>query len=462
MIVRRAFIILICSIITPLLFIHFFDSITVNFQGLELVLGLEMALKGSTTINLPPIGILKAFTHQLPININISLQNIDLDLIKVIIDKVNNKNELFLFFKKDAINAIKVLIVKTFILGTLGTIFASLFMKLKKKELIICIIISLFFITIFLSSLYISYDISAFDKPEYFGTLKAAPWIISIWNKGISQINELRQQLKSISEGISTVFLKMDNLASTEESVVRVLHVSDIHNNIAAFDFMEQIIFNFNVDVVIDTGDITDYGTSLENMVIEKISHLPVDYVFCAGNHDSPKTVELMEDIDNVIIPNGGVISIKGINILAFSDPISEMIDKIDSSNEIDIIKQNLLIRDKLNSLNEIPDILAVHNPQATENLEGFVPIILNGHTHKTHIKDGESLIINAGSTGAAGIRGIQSKADIPYSAVLLYFKSNKGTGKPQLFAADIIKISNVEVGFQVERVFFNWEDVKE
>ena len=45
---------------------------------------------------------------------------------------------------------------------------------------------------------------------------------------------------------------------------------------------MEQIIFNFNVDVVIDTGDITDYGTSLENMVIEKISHLPVDYVFCA------------------------------------------------------------------------------------------------------------------------------------------------------------------------------------
>ena len=57
------------------------------------------------------------------------------------------------------------------------------------------------------------------------------------------------------------VFSRMDSLASTEESVVRVLHVSDIHNNPVAFDFMEQIINNFNVDFVIDTGDITDYGT---------------------------------------------------------------------------------------------------------------------------------------------------------------------------------------------------------
>lgn len=60
---KRAFTIFICSVIGPLTFIHLFDSIMVNLQGMEFVLGLKLALKGSTTINIPPIGILKAYTH---------------------------------------------------------------------------------------------------------------------------------------------------------------------------------------------------------------------------------------------------------------------------------------------------------------------------------------------------------------------------------------------------------------
>lgn len=90
------------------------------------------------------------------------------------------------------------------------------------------------------------------------------------------------------------------------------------------------------------------------------------------------------------------------------------------------------------------------------------MPIILNGHVHKTYLnEENNSLIINAGTTGAAGIRGMQSKGDIPYSAVLLYFKKDEDIEKPQLFAVDIIKISNFKAGFQVERNFFNQEDGK-
>jgi hypothetical protein len=106
--------------------------------------------------------------------------------------------------------------------------------------------------------------------------------------------------------------------------------------------------------------------------------------------------------------------------------------------------------------------ILAVHNPKSTKGISGLVPLILNGHVHKTSLKEeNNSLIINAGTTGAAGIRGIQSKGDIPYSAVLLYFKKSEVLEKPQLFSADIIKISNFKAGFQVERIFFDQEDRK-
>lgn len=320
------------------------------------------------------------------------------------------------------LKSVQILVIKTVILSIIGATFTALFFKLKKKDFIFCIVISSLLIIAVLSLVYISYDIKAFDKPEYFGTLKAAPWLIGIWNKGLSQINELGQQLKDMSDGILAVFSKMDNIISTEKSMARVLHVSDIHNNPAAFDFMEQIIKNFNVDFVIDTGDITDYGTFLEDMVIKKLSQLPVDYVFVAGNHDSPKTLELLETIDNVTILNGEITTIKGISILGFSDPGSAAAD-IDSTSETDIMKLNLKIREKLYSLNQMPDILAVHNPKSTESISGLVPIILNGHVHKASLKEeNNSLTINAGTTGAAGIRGIQCKGDTPYSAILLCF----------------------------------------
>ncbi|NLZ51781.1 MAG: metallophosphoesterase, partial [Thermoanaerobacteraceae bacterium] len=221
----------------------------------------------------------------------------------------------------------------------------------------------------------------------------------------------------------------------------------------------EQIVQNFNVDFVIDTGDITDYGTILEDMVIKNLSKLPVEYIFVAGNHDSPNTIEMISAVDNVTILDGEMIDVKGINVLGFPDARSMTLN-IDSSDERDNLKLNLIIRDKLCTLDKMPDILAVHDPEATESLTGLAPVIINGHVHKASLKEENgTLIINAGTTGAAGIRGIQSKKDVPYSAILLYFKSDETLKKPQLFAADIIKIYNLKAGFQVERIFLDQED---
>jgi len=456
---KRAFLVLICAVFAPLVFIHLFDSVNVTLQGMELSLALQLAKKGSTSIHLPPIGVLKAYTHSSPITINVILQNIDLDVIKAIIDTIQDKNELFILVKDDALKAIKILAVKTLTLGALGSAIAALILKLNKRDFICCIFTSIILVIVILCWTFLPYNLTAFDKPEYFGTLKAAPWLIDIWNKGISQINVLRQQIKDMSDGISMVFSRMDSVASTEESVVRVLHVSDIHNNPAAFDFMEQIVNNFNVDLVIDTGDITDYGTILEDMVIKNLSNLSVPYIFVAGNHDSPNTIEMLKAIDNVTVLDGEMINVKGINILGFGDARSKILN-IDSSDEDDNLKLSTAIREKLPSLDEKPHILAVHNPDATKELAGLTPIILNGHVHKASLeKEKGSLIINAGTTGAAGIRGIQSNSDMPYSAILLYFKNNETMEKPQLFAADIIKISNLKAGFQVERIFFDQED---
>jgi putative phosphoesterase len=447
-----------CAVMGSLFFIHFFDSLIVNVSGMEFIINLKLSWKGYTSIVLPPLGVLKATTHKAPVQINIVLQNINLDFIKSILDVAPNKRELILMFKNQINHTLYILAAKTVLLGLLGAAFGGIVLRLKNKEVVLCSVIGLLITILLLTSVFATYNMDAFNTPEYSGTLKAAPWIINLLNKGISQINELGQQLKNMSDNISTVFSKMDGIGPIDgnDEVIRVLHVSDIHNNPAAYDFMEQVVKNFKVDFIIDTGDITDYGTPLENMIIKNLAKLSVKYIYVSGNHDSQSVINMLKKAKNVAVLDGKMINIDGINVLGFSDPASKTGD-IEPPDEMKIMEQNLKIHEWLDISHSEPDILAVHNPKITENIIGRVPVILNGHTHKLNLfqRDG-SIVINAGTTGAAGIRGFQTNSDIPYSAVLLYFKKPGNNQKTGLMAADVIKISNLKTGFQVERVFFN------
>ena len=193
-------------------------------------------------------------------------------------------------------------------------------------------------------------------------------------------------------------------------------------------------------------------------MVIKNLSNLQVKYIFVAGNHDSPNTLEMLEAIDNVIVLDGEMINVKGINVLGFSDARSKTLS-IDSSDDMDNLRLKFAIREKLYNLEEKPDILAVHDPQASAALTGFVPIILNGHVHSASLKEeNRSLVINAGSSGAAGIREFNRKL-IYLTRRSYYILSLMKRCKTAIFAADIIKISNFKAGFQVERIFFDQED---
>ena len=54
-----------------------------------------------------------------------------------------------------------------------GAAFTAFFLKLNKKEFMACILISLLLVIAILGSVYISYDIMAFDKPGVFWNIKS-------------------------------------------------------------------------------------------------------------------------------------------------------------------------------------------------------------------------------------------------------------------------------------------------
>ncbi|TWP35212.1 metallophosphoesterase family protein [Leekyejoonella antrihumi] len=72
-------------------------------------------------------------------------------------------------------------------------------------------------------------------------------------------------------------------------TVLRVLFVSDIHG-IDQYPLMKQIITDEDIDVVVDSGDLINFGDEQEASaagIFKGIQSLGVPYLFIDGNHDS-------------------------------------------------------------------------------------------------------------------------------------------------------------------------------
>jgi 3',5'-cyclic AMP phosphodiesterase CpdA len=105
-------------------------------------------------------------------------------------------------------------------------------------------------------------------------------------------------------------------------------------------------------------------------------------------------------------------------------------------------------------NMEKAPDIVAVHNRIMAKDLIGSVPLILHGHDHSYKLTVEKNTVIDdAGTTGAAGIRGLDDKG-AAYSASISYWK--KGPQKTmKLHAIDSIKINGGEGSLTIDRRTF-------
>ncbi|MFZ5943628.1 MAG: metallophosphoesterase family protein [Bacillota bacterium] len=440
--------------IGTLLFISILGTMTFNFEALEFSLGIQIFDHGFTDLKIPPIGTVRAKTHIAPLKFTISLQNIDIKLLEGLLEDTPDKERLLESFENRIYSISKIFLVRLFILSVVGGIAGSLLLERKKVKpvLIGALIGGLIFVFLILGSIS-TYDINAFKNPEYKGALEAAPWMIGLAEQAFIRLDTLSQQLELMAKNFYILFEKINTLQtmSSSEGTVKVLHVSDFHNNRAALKFVSQVVKSFNVDFVIDTGDFTDYATPIETQLLEHLKEIKVPYVFIPGNHDSPAIIKKLKQIPHVIVVSESIKNIKGINILGVEDPASLTNSAIPSDNELSDSYQKRLLELWENSKENPPDIVAVHNYKIGRILAGKAELILHGHDHEYKIyQEGKSVIIDAGTTGAAGIRGLQATKEIPYTVALLHFQ--KSGERFHLTAVDTIRVYNLQSGFILER----------
>src|SRR5690606_25966776 len=129
-------------------------------------------------------------------------------------------------------------------------------------------------------------------EPRYTGLLANAPQIVGDARSIVERFSEYRAQLARLVGNVSELYATTSTLPTYEPdpSTIRVLHVSDIHLNPAAWNVIKSVSIQFKVGLIIDTGDLMDHGSSAEDRFAEGISDLDVPYVYIRGNHDSKGT----------------------------------------------------------------------------------------------------------------------------------------------------------------------------
>lgn len=209
----------------------------------------------------------------------------------------------------------------------------------------------------------------------------------------------------------------------------RVLFVSDIHGG-NQYPLMRTIVQQEHVDLVVDSGDLVNFGSVAEADaagIFAGIRSLGVPYVFVKGNHDARAATDTdllrrMAKVRNVVLlqPSADsytIQSVGGIRVAGFNDP-----RWFGDDNQDNAAKQKGPAARFEEAMADLPapDVVVSHEPGAVSALtRGGIRV--HGHLHTDRL---EGNTIGVGTFTGGG----------PFSHFLAGGTGEELTGQPSAF----------------------------
>jgi predicted phosphodiesterase len=388
---------------------------------------------GGAEVAVPPLGTLAVDVFDGPLRLDVQLQSVDQvraqalasDPVRLagVVDRVT----------EDLQDAVVELVVRTVVVALAGAAVVSWAVLRRRREPLIAFGLT-GALLLGIGGLGAStWRPEALSTPTYTGLLVNANSLIGSAQDLVARFDAYRASLTDLVANVGSLYSTLSALpppGATDETVV-LLHVSDIHLNPAGFDLLEQVAGQFQVDGVLDTGDITDWGSPPENRLIESVGTLGVPYVFIRGNHDSAVTAELVAAQPNTTVLDDSAVEIAGLSVVGARDPrfTPDKSSGDDDAGPEVLVRSGERLAEFVDSLAEPPDVALVHDPRQAAPLDGEVPLVLAGHTHDREVSelDDGTLLMVQGSTGGAGLRALQGEYPEPLTCTVLYFSADTG-----------------------------------
>ena len=410
--------------------------------------------RGETVIALPPFGRLAANTHAAPLRFTATLQAVRVnDLARVI--RSGGTNALVDQIQADALHQVIPFALRMLLVSLAGTLILSLLVfRTRWRAVAISMLVALVMVGGSETLAWQTYRQSALLTPSFSGSLAIAPGLIGPARTAIDRIDNFRAELSRIVGGAVRLYTQVQNVPSPSGNEIKVLHISDIHDSPLGLSFAKDVADAFDVGFVIDTGDLTSFGTALEGgLILAGVVDIHRPYVFVRGNHDSLSLqADLLRD-PNVVVLDGRTIQIQGLTVFGAGDPVFTpnklaLLDDAEVARRVRAAGEPLLA--EIRAMPTPPDVVAVHDDRMAEALAGYIPLVVSGHFHQASARTiDQTLFLRVGSTGGAGAGVFTQAGGVPLSAEVLYFSREV---PHRLVAFDLIEQSPESGSLTVRR----------
>lgn len=275
---------------------------------------------------LPPAGRVEFDTHSGPLSIQAQVSEVDLEGAKDLIDSPAGLMALERSGPEALRSAVIHASVVMLLCALLGAVVLSLLWYRRRWLRTLEVAGAMLALVVGLGAVTgLTFDADRFASPRFTGLLSQAPYVAGSATSLADRLESYRSGLADVVQGVTSLYATAGQLPggplTSSADVTTLLHVSDIHLNPLAFDLIDRLVEQFDVDAVIDTGDIVTWGTPVESRTLSRIEDVGVPYVFVRGNHDSAVTQAAVATNPNAVVLDGDVAEVAGVTIAGIGDP---------------------------------------------------------------------------------------------------------------------------------------------
>ncbi len=446
------------AVIGVMLFAH----TEINVGPFRAEMSLRPSLVGGTEVNIPPLGSLHLDSHRGTLHLKVALGSLDQSRTEELIDNPAAISSAGDRAVDEVTTGVSQLALRTVGLAVLSAVLAAALIFRNVRRTAAAGLTALIAATGSIGLAAATIRPNAISEPRYEGLLVNAPAVVGDARRIADNYGRYAEQLQQIVSNVSRIYTTVSALPVYEPAgnTTRILHVSDLHLNPSSWGLIRTVVQTFDIDAVIDTGDMVDWGSSAETSYVSSIPSLGVPYIYVRGNHDSVAIQSAVARQRNAIVLDDKIILQNGLTIAGIGDPQFTP-DKSETNTAGDNSGAELLtasgerLATTIRNSGKKVDIALVHDPAMAQPLSGVVPLVLAGHKHQRSVAmlpapepaapdpsasatpvpspSGSAApqalmptrLMIEGSTGGAGLRGLENEEPTPLSLSVLYFDEN-------------------------------------
>ena len=403
---------------------------------------------GQTTLRIPPLGTVRANTHTSPLAVNLSVTELDLNQLGGTFASATNRADTIDTVETDLRSLAMSLGLRVAIGGAIvGGLAVAVLPRRRRRYVLAGVAGGLLVSVLAVGATARTFDVESFQEPRFTGALTRAPVVIEALNEGTLAIGEVQSRYATAATRLAGLLelLTVPDLDPRTDTTA-ILHISDVHSNPIGLEIARQLVRQFDVDAILDTGDLTNFGLSVERSIARLVARFDVPYFFVPGNHDSIGVRRVLSATPGVTVLDGISAEFAGATVFGWPDPTYTNWNRLPPGEAARIREAEAGTVAEAVAAAE-PDILAVHDHRLATESFGSVPLVLSGHYHRRIVEEHEGTrLLAVGTMGAAGLQSFTVDTTQSYEAQIVYLRAGTAV------AVDYVRFTGLGSDFVIER----------